>query len=132
MKLKRNILYSALYFLMFFVHFGIWQALNIGFETTLIRYYLFLTIMFTIVLTIISIAKKLYPEYIGFVFLGLVMLKLSMVFIIRKKLNITEVPHYKFHFILPYLVSLRLETLFTVNVIQSTEKKSAEKDEKNQ
>lgn len=117
---------------MFFVHFAIWQMLGLDFETTIIRYYLFLTILFMMVLTVISIFKKIYPDYIGFVFMGLVMFKLAMVFIIRKKLNITEVPNYKLHFILPYLVSLLLETLFTINVIKSTEKNTPEKDEKNQ
>lgn len=130
--LKNNNLYIVLYFIMFFVHFAIWQMLGLGFETTIIRYYLFLTILFMMVLTVISIFKKIYPDYIGFVFLGLVMFKLAMVFIIRKKLNITEIPNYKVHFIIPYLVSLLLETLFTVNVIKSTEKNTSEKDEKNQ
>lgn len=130
--LKNNNLYIVLYFIMFFVHFAIWQMHGLGFETTIIRYYLFLTILFMMVLTVISIFKKIYPDYIGFVFLGLVMFKLAMVFIIRKKLNITEVPNYKVHFIIPYLVSLLLETLFTVNVIKSTEKNTSEKDEKNQ
>lgn len=132
MNLKNNNLFIILYFVMFFVHFGIWQMLGLGFETTLIRYYLFLTILFMMVLTIISIIKKIYPDYIGFAFLGLVMFKLAMVFIIRKKLNITEVPNYKVHFIIPYLFSLLLETLFTVNVIKSNEKNTVEKDEKNQ
>ena len=134
MKLNftNNNLLIALYFIMFAVHFLLWQYLGIGFETTLIRYYLFLTILFMMVLTIVSIFKKIYPEYLGFVFLGLVMFKLAMVFIIRKKLNITEIPNYKFHFILPYLFSLFLETLFTVNMIRSTDKKDPEKDEKYQ
>lgn len=134
MKLNftNNNLLIALYFIMFAVHFLLWQYLGIGFETTLIRYYLFLTILFMMVLTIVSIFKKIYPEYLGFVFLGLVMFKLAMVFIIRKKLNITEIPNYKFHFILPYLFSLFLETVFTVNMIRSADKKDPEKDEKNQ
>lgn len=134
MKLSftNNNLLIALYFIMFAVHFVLWQSLGIGFETTIIRYYLFLTILFMMVLTIVSIFKMIYPEYLGFVFLGLVMFKLAMVFIIRKKLNITEIPNYKFHFILPYLFSLFLETVFTVNMIRSVDKKDAEKDEKNQ
>ena len=134
MKLNftNNNLLIALYFIMFALHFLLWQCLGIGFETTLIRYYLFLTILFMMVLTIVSIFKKIYPEYLGFVFLGLVMFKLAMVFIIRKKLNITEIPNFKFHFILPYLFSLFLETVFTVNMIRSADKKDPEKDEKNQ
>ena len=102
MKLKNNTLYIILYFLMFFVHFGIWQLLKVGFETTFIKYYLFLTMLFMMVITILSIIKKIYPTYIGFAFMGLVMFKLMIMFLIMKKLNLSEVPNYKMHFIIFY------------------------------
>ena len=96
---------------MFFIHFGIWQFLEVGFETTFIKYYLFLTVLFMMVITILSIIKKIYPTYIGFAFMGLVMFKLMVMFLIMKKLNLSEVPNYKIQFIVPYLISLLLETL---------------------
>ena len=102
---------------MFFVHFGIWQLLKVGFETTFIKYYLFLTMLFMMVITILSIIKKIYPTYIGFAFMGLVMFKLMIMFLIMKKLNLSEVPNYKMHFIIPYLISLLLETLYSVKLI---------------
>ncbi|MBU8881754.1 hypothetical protein KSK37_01520 [Kaistella sp. DKR-2] len=132
MKLKNNTLYIVLYFLMFFVHFAFWQVLETGFETTFIKYYLFLTLLFTMVITILSIIKKIYPTYIGFAFMGLVMFKLMIMFLIMKKLNLSEVPHYKIHFIIPYLISLALETLYSVKLIQTTDTEVQEKDEKNQ
>ena len=79
------------------------------------------------VLTILSIAKRIYPDYLGFVFMGLTMFKLAMFFIIRNKLKIEEVPNYKLHFILPYLLALVLETFFAVSLL-----KDDSKDEKNQ
>ncbi|WP_417429784.1 hypothetical protein [Halpernia sp.] len=121
--MKKTTLYIILYFLMFFLHFGIWQYFKLGFEVTFLKYYLFLTIIFMMVITILSIFKKIYPDYLGFVFMGLILIKLMMIMIIKKKLNITEVPLYKLHFVLPYLISLILETLYAVNLI---------KDEKNQ
>lgn len=75
------------------------------------------------VITILSIFKKIYPDYLGFVFMGLILVKLMMIMIIKKKLNMVEVPNYKLHFVLPYLLSLVLETLYAVQLI---------KDEKNQ
>lgn len=132
MKLKNNTLYIILYFLMFFVHFAIWQILNIGFETTFIKYYLFLTLLFTMVITILSIIKKIFPTYIGFAFMGLVMFKLMIMFLVMKKINLSEVPHFKIHFILPYLISLVLETLYSVKLIHTTDAEVTEKDEKNQ
>lgn len=132
MKLKNNTLYIILYFVMFFVHFAIWQILEIGFETTFIKYYLFLTVLFAMVITILSVIKKIYPTYIGFAFMGLVMFKLMIMFLIMKKLNLGEVPNYKIHFIIPYLISLLLETLYSVKLIQNEDAQPIEKDEKNQ
>ena len=121
--MKKTTLYIILYFLMVIVHFGIWSFLKMDFEVTFFKYYLFLTIIFMMVITILSIFKKIYPDYVGFVFMGLILFKLMMIMIIKKKLNIMEVPHYKLHFVLPYLISLVLETLYAVQLI---------KDEKNQ
>jgi len=130
MKLKNNTLYIILYFLMFFVHFGIWQLLKVGFETTFIKYYLFLTMLFMMVITILSIIKKIYPTYIGFAFMGLVMFKLMIMFLIMKKLNLSEVPNYKMHFIIPYLISLLLETLYSVKLIQKEDFSNPENSKK--
>lgn len=130
MKLKNNTLYIILYFLMFFVHFGIWELLKVGFETTFIKYYLFLTMLFMMVITILSIIKKIYPTYIGFAFMGLVMFKLMIMFLIMKKLNLSEVPNYKMHFIIPYLISLLLETLYSVKLIQKEDFSNAENSKK--
>ena len=130
MKLKNNTLYIILYFLMFFVHFGIWQLLKVGFETTFIKYYLYLTMLFMRVITILSIIKKIYPTYIGFAFMGLVMFKLMIMFLIMKKLNLSEVPNYKMHFIIPYLISLLLETLYSVKLIQKEDFSNAENSKK--
>ncbi len=127
MKLKPATLYTLLFYVIAFLHFGIWYFFVQAFPQTFIRYYLFLSILFIMVLTILSIAKRIYPEYLGFVFMALTMFKLAMFFIIRSKLNIDEVPNFKLHFIIPYLLALVLETLFAVGLL-----KDVSKDEKNQ
>lgn len=129
MKIKSNTLYIILYFLLFFVHFAIWQWMGVGFETTFIRYYLFLTILFMMVITILSIVRKIYPTYIGFAFMGLVMFKLMVMFLIMKKLNLSEVPNYKLQFIIPYLLSLLLETLYAVKLIRTEDFSHLKKEE---
>lgn len=118
MKLKGSTLFILSFILLFFIHFFIWQTWVKDFEIILIKYYLFLTILFMMVITILSIIKKIYPEYIGFTFLGLMMFKLTIMFLIMNKLNLQIVPHYKFHFIPPYLLSLLLETLYAINLIR--------------
>lgn len=108
---------------MFAIHFGIWEIWVKEHESKFIRYYLFLSLIFIMVITILSIAKKLYPQYIGFVFLGLILFKLSLIFIVLNKLNLNEIPNKNLHFIPPYLISLTLEALYAIHLL---------KDEKNQ
>lgn len=122
--MKNNILYIVLYFVMMAVHYFIWNQLGLGFESLFIRYYIFLTLLFVMVITVMNIFRMIYPDYLGFVFLGLVMVKLMLIMIATNKLKISEVPNYKYHFILPYLISLTLVTFYSVNLIK--------KDEKNQ
>ena len=132
MKIKSNTIYVILFFLMFALHFFFFFYLKIGFETTFIKYYLFLTLLFMMVVTVISIIKKIYPNYVGFGFMGLVMFKLMLMLLVMKKLNLNEVPNYKVHFIIPYLIALVLETLYAVKIIQDGEVSETSKDEKNQ
>ena len=122
--MKNNYLFIALYFVMFVAHFFIFRTFIGCCEVTFIKYYLFLTLLFVMTITLMSIFKKLYPDYLGFIFMGLVLFKLAMMFLIMNKLHLSEVPSYKFNFILPYLGSLTLITLYSMNLIQ--------KDEKNQ
>lgn len=122
--MKSNLIYIALFFLLFVIHFILFQQYVGCCEVVFLRYYLFLTILFMLVITIMSIFKKLYPQYLGFVFLGLVMVKLMLMFLVMKNLKLSEVPDFKLHFIIPYLVSLTLVTLYCINLMP--------KDEKNQ
>lgn len=64
--------------------------------------------------------------------MGLILFKLMIMFLMMKKLNLSEVPNYKLHFIIPYLFSLLLETLYAVKLIPTLESGNMEKDEKNQ
>ncbi len=130
--IKGNSLYIALYFAMFAIHFLIFKSVSSCCETVFLRYYLFLTLLFMMVLTLLSLVRRLYPQYIGFGSLGLVMVKLIVLFIAMKRLGLEEVPNYKLHFAFPYLVSLVLETLYAIKLIKSEELERGEKDEKNQ
>ncbi|AYO57625.1 hypothetical protein CO230_05510 [Chryseobacterium sp. 6424] len=131
MKISANIVYIILYFVMLFVHFGIWEMLNVGHGVVFTRYYMFLTLLFVMVITVLTIIRRMYPQYIGFGFLGLVMVKMMALFIAMNQLELSTVPNYKMHFAAPYLVSLLLETLYAVKLIQIEDKTAAEKDEKN-
>lgn len=120
--MKNNSLLIIAFFVLVGVHFPIYRASVGCCENVFFRYYLFLTLVFMFVVTMMSLFKKLYPQYLGFVFMGLVMVKLSLMFILMDRLGIKDIPNYKFHFIIPYLVSLALVTLYSVNLLQKDEK----------
>lgn len=123
MKLKNYSLYIGLYVLLLAVHFCIWELWVQDFGRVFMRYYLFLTFIFIFVLTILSLFHRIYPGYTGFTFMGLLLFKLAIMFLIMQKLELSAVPYYKAHFVFPYIFSLLLETLFAVRLL---------KDEKNQ
>lgn len=118
----KNSIYIILYFVLFLVHFGFWHFYIKSSESVFIKYYLFLTLIFLMVITMITFIRKIYPNYVGFVFLGLVLFKLTLMLLIMNKLNFKNIPDYKFHFIIPYLVSLVLETLYSVDILKKDEK----------
>lgn len=132
MKINVNALYIVLFFVMLFAHFGILQWLEVGHEVVFTRYYIFLTLLFVMVITVLTIIRRMFPQYIGFGFMGLVMVKMMALFIAMNQLELSTVPNYKLHFALPYLISLLLETLYAVKLIQTEDRSAAEKDEKNQ
>lgn len=130
--MKNNLWPVLLYFILCIVHFGIWRYLELGQEVVFLRYYIFLTMLFLMVVVALSIIKKMYPTYIGFGFLGLVMVKLAALLVAMKFLKLDTVPHYKLHFGAPYLISLVLETLYAVKLIGPDTMPTVQKDEKDQ
>ncbi|NRS92563.1 hypothetical protein HNQ03_001640 [Chryseobacterium sp. 16F] len=123
MKLKKTTLYIVLYILLVILHFGVWKLWVNDFAELFFKYYLFLSFIFIFVIGNLIIFKKVFPGYTGFVFMGLLLFKLMIMFLIMQKFQLSIVPYYKIHFVLPYLLSLLLETLFAIQLI---------KDEKNQ
>ena len=123
------IIIILLYFVMVAVHFVLEHLLFAGAqERTFVKYYLFLTLLFLMVITVMSVFRNIYPDYLGFVFMGLVLFKIAMMFILLNQLHLSKIPHYKVQFILPYLIALVLETVYSINLINTAGKKH----EKNQ
>jgi len=119
MNFKRSTYFIIAYILMFFLHFFIWEMWVKEHQLVFLKYYIFLTFLYMIVLTILSILERIYPQYIGFGFMGLVMFKLAIMFLVMKKLDLQVVPGYKLHFIPPYLLSLLFETLYAVRLLNA-------------
>lgn len=120
--MKSNLKYIGIFGFMFLIHLVIFQVYIGCCEVIFIKYYLFLTLLFMMVVTLMTLFQKLFPDYLGFLFMGLMLVKLAVMFLIMNKLNLSEVPYYKINFILPYLVCLTLFTMYSIGLIQGTEK----------
>lgn len=123
MNFKKTLLYIVAFATLVIIHYFIWETYVNDHEETFRNYYFFLGALYITALLVLLVGEKFYPGYIGFIFMGLLLFKLMIMFVVMQKLNLSEVPNSRTHFIVPYLLSLLLETLFAVKLI---------KDEKNQ
>ncbi|WDF46742.1 hypothetical protein PQ459_17815 [Chryseobacterium sp. KACC 21268] len=122
MQNKSNIVISVLFFLTFIIHFAIWKFVFHLDEVTIIKFYLFLTIIFMMMITMILIINKLVPEFLGMAMIGLILMKFGLMYLIKNKLHLEEVPHYKFHFIIPYFILTALLTYYAIQLINYDKK----------
>jgi len=122
MKNKSNIIISVVFFLTFIIHFAIWKFVFHLDEVTIIKFYLFLTIIFMMMITMILIINKVVPEFLGMAMIGLILMKFGLMYLIKNKLHLEEVPGYKFHFIIPYFVLTGLLTYYAIQLINYDKK----------
>jgi len=122
MKINPNILVTVLFFLTFLVHFSLWKFVFHLNEIVIVKFYLFLSVMFIMMITLIILINKTVPQFLGLSVIGLVLLKFGLMYLIRKKLNFEAVPDYKFHFIVPYFVLTGLLTYYAIRLINHDKK----------
>ncbi|MCG2792330.1 MAG: hypothetical protein L6262_02125 [Weeksellaceae bacterium] len=122
MQNKSNITVGVLFFATFIVHFCLWKFLFYLDEVILIKFYLFLSIIFMMMMTLILLIHKRVPQFLGVSVLGLVLIKFVLMYLIKNKLHFEEIPGYKYHFILPYFVLTALITYYAIQLINYDKK----------
>ncbi|HAP95013.1 hypothetical protein [Epilithonimonas hominis] len=122
MQNKSNLIISVIFFLAFIIHFAIWKfALHLD-EVIIIKFYLFLSIIFMMMITLIVLINKIVPQFLGLAVIGLILVKFGMMYLIKNKLHFEEIPNYKFHFIVPYFVLTALLTYYAIRLINYDKK----------
>ena len=124
MKSNANLVVTLLFFLTAIVHFVIWTYLCHLDPVVIIKFYLFLSIMFLMMVTLIIIVNRTVPDFLALSLIGLIMLKFLMMYLIRNKLNFQAVPDYKFHFAIPYFILTSLLTYYAIRLINGGKKMS--------
>ena len=122
MKPNPNILVVVLFFLTFLIHFSLWKFVYHLDEIIILKFYLFLSVMFTMMITLIILINRVAPQFLGLSVVGLILIKFGLMYLIRKKLNLEVIPGYKFHFIIPYFVLTTLLTYYAVTLINHDKK----------
>ena len=122
MQNKSNLIISVIFFLACIIHFAIWKfALHLD-EVIIIKFYLFLSIIFMMMITLIVLINKIVPQFLGLAVIGLILVKFGMMYLIKNKLHFEEIPNYKFHFIVPYFVLTALLTYYAIRLINYDKK----------
>lgn len=122
MQNKSNLIISVIFFLTFIIHFAIWKFVFHLNEVVIIKFYLFLAIIFMMMITLIVLINKIVPQFLGLAVIGLILVKFGMMYLIKNKLHFEEIPNYKFHFIVPYFVLTALLTYYAIRLINYDKK----------
>ncbi|MPS73514.1 MAG: hypothetical protein E2590_10260 [Chryseobacterium sp.] len=122
MQNKSNIVISVIFFLTFIIHFILWKFVFHLNEVTIIKFYLFLSIIFMMMITLIILINRIVPQFLGLAVIGLILVKFGMMYLIKNKLHFEEIPNYKFHFIIPYFVLTALLTYYAIRLINYDKK----------
>ena len=120
-QIKNNVLWVG-FMLTLIIHLVIWTQVENLQPNLIIKFYLFLGVMFMMLVTLINIINRTVPEFLGLSFIGIILLKFVLMYLIRMKLNFEEVPHYKCHFIIPYFVLTGLLTYYTIQLLNQEKK----------
>lgn len=113
---RNSVLWTG-FVLTFIVHYLIWTQVEQLAPLLLVKFYLFLSVMFMMLVTVINIINRTVPEFLGLSFIGIILLKFVLMYLIRMKLYFETVPHYKYHFIIPYFVLTGLLTYYTIQLL---------------
>ena len=120
-QIKNNVLWVG-FMLTLIIHLVIWTQIENLQPNLIIKFYLFLGVMFMMLVTLINIINRTVPEFLGLSFIGIILLKFVLMYLIRMKLNFEEVLHYKYHFIIPYFVLTGLLTYYTIQLLNQEKK----------
>lgn len=123
MKLSRNFfLVIGIFVVSVFIHIGFTQLFKSEFKSYYTSIYLFTGILLLITLLIIQFLEQKYREFLGYLFLIIVTLKLVAAKIFMNSIEQRQENEFKFSFLVLYLISLILITWFTVKKLMNQER----------
>lgn len=120
--MKNNITISVLYFVLVMLHFTLWKFFQTEDISILIKFYIYLTVLFFGMIILINVFNYLIPEYLGLAVLGLYFIIFMLAFIVKSKFKLDEHPYFRLHFIVGILAALVLITYNGIYFLKSEKK----------
>lgn len=123
MKIDRNFLLSILIMLgVIAIHFVIVQIFMGIDKPYFMPIYIFTGLVFMVTLVLVQLLEKSFKQQLGFMFLVIVALKLLSAKLFMNKFPEYKEDEFKFSFLVLYMMSLILITLYTAQKLLKSEK----------
>jgi|SRR5690606_17238734 len=120
-SLKKSGLYILFFLICLLVHFLIMEFV-IQSSADFLSIYIFTGIVSTVTLILIGEANEFFHKQLGFIFIGIIALKLIAAKLFMNSFDEIDEPIYKYSFIILYLISLVLITVYTAKLLLNPEK----------
>lgn len=118
--------------ILFFIQSGVvrWLSDTYEFKYAVWQIYVFHFFITLFVFSLLHLVGKIFPKYIGFTFMGLILLKMiaAIVFLLPliKMKTGSKIPDF-ISFFVPYFIFLILEILLTMKILKASEDKFIDK-----
>lgn len=123
---------TAFYYVLYFIGIEVMHFTFMRFvlesETDFMPIYKFTTFILAIVLAIIVQLNMVAKNYIGFLFLFVIGLKLFVAKLFMDRQAQLSIPEFKYSFVVLYLISLVLITVFLVKLLKQAENDKKQKN----
>jgi len=117
---------KAVFYILFFLACVLVHYLLMKFafhsEADFTSIYTFTIIICAFTLFLIAEANEFFHKYLGFIFIGIIAAKLIAARIFMNRFELMDETQYKYSFIVLYLISLVLITIYTAKLLLSPEK----------
>lgn len=118
---KKVLAYIVFFLVCIAVHFII-MKFGIRSEADFSSIYIFTALVCSLTLLLIVEVNSFFHKHLGFIFIGIIALKLFAAKMFMDNSEQLDIAEFKFSFIILYLISLVLITLFTAKLLLNPEK----------
>jgi len=120
-SLKKSGLYILFFLICLLVHFIIMEFV-IQSSADFLPIYIFTGIVSGVTLIAIGDSNEFFHKSLGFIFIGIIALKLIAAKLFMNSFDEIDEPIYKYSFVILYLISLVLITVYTAKLLLNPEK----------